>query len=281
MTDPQLILAQNMIVENISFLDLDHPGASDPNYIQRRKMIADLAVHFRADPTHIPVVEYTREENAVWEHVARRLDEQHRNKACGLHRSTTAKLEIPTDHIPQVRTMNERLREMGGLRLCPIEGLVDARNFLSMLDQGVMMCTQYVRHSSKPEYTPEPDVIHEIIGHVPMFTDPDFMAFSRVIGQAAKRANEEQLLALSRIYWFTIEFGLIEEQGETKVFGAGILSSYGEMVHCLSDEVERRPFSAIEAAKTDYDYSAMQPTLFVIKSFRDLKEEVLDFVSRF
>lgn len=279
--DPQLVLASDFIVENISFLDLDHPGAKDPAYIERRKMIADLAAQYRANPGEIPVLEYTDEERGVWKYVAAQLEEAHERSAASMHRRTTKELGISPDDIPQLRVMNKRLKDKGGLRLDPIEGLIDARNFLQALENNVMLCTQYVRHPSRPEYTPEPDIIHEIIGHVPMFTDPDFIAFSRVIGAAARRANEEQLLALSRIYWFTIEFGLIEEAGETKVFGAGILSSFGEMEHCLSDEVERLPFSATEAAQTDYDYSQMQEKLFVIKSFKDLRDEVLDFVSTF
>ncbi len=280
-TDPQLVLAPDFVVEDISFLDLDHPGANDPAYIERRRMIADLAAQYRSNPGEIPILEYTSEERKVWSYVAAQLEEAHAKSAASMHRRTTKDLGISTDNIPQLRTMNERLRDRGGLRLHPIEGLVDARNFLQALESNVMLCTQYVRHPSRPDYTPEPDVIHEIIGHVPMFTDPDFIAFSRIIGAAARRANEEQLLALSRVYWFTIEFGLIEEAGETKVFGAGILSSFGEMKHCMSDEVERLPFRAAEAARTDYDYSQMQKKLFVIKSFKDLRGEVLDFVSTF
>ena len=98
-----------------------------------------------------------------------------------------------------------------GFRLAPIEGLVEARAFLRQLEKRTMFCTQYVRHDSRPDYTPEPDIIHEATGHIPNLTNEDFADFSQSIGRGARLANEEQMNQLSRLYWFTVEFGLIEE----------------------------------------------------------------------
>jgi len=137
-----------------------------------------------------------------------------------------------------------------------------------------MSSTQYIRHASHPEYTPEPDIIHEVVGHIPMFADADFVAFSRLLGQAAGHATPEQMPALERLYWFTIEFGLIEEQGQTKIYGAGLLSSFGEMPHALSSHVDRLPFSIEKVIASDYTFSEMQNKLFVIKLFAALKKEV-------
>jgi phenylalanine-4-hydroxylase len=177
--------------------------------------------------------------------------------------------------------LSAKLTQMSNFRLAPIEGLVETRGFLSWLGKRTMLSTQYVRHHSRPEYTPEPDVVHECIGHVPMFTVPDFADFSQFIGKGAVIANEEQLQQLGRLYWFTVEFGLIEESSEIKAFGAGLLSSFGELEHAFSDEVERRPFKLQEVINTEYDYSDMQPVLFVIPSYAYLKEVTREFIGRF
>lgn len=140
-----------------------------------------------------------------------------------------------------------------------------------------MLCTQYIRHASNPEYTPEPDIVHEVIGHVPMFTDPDFVEFSELLGRAALKANEEELKQIERLYWFTIEFGLIQEK-ELKVYGAGLLSSFGEIQHCMG--VEKLPFDLQTVIETDYDYTKMQDKLFVIQSFKDLRDDSEKFLTQ-
>src|SRR4030095_7912053 len=99
----------------------------------------------------------------------------------------------------------------------------------SMLEKRVMLSTQYVRHHSRPDYTPEPDIIHEAIGHIPTFTHQHFADYSQLIARAARLPDEEQLVELGRLYWFTVEFGLIKEHGEVKAFGAGVLFSYREL----------------------------------------------------
>src|SRR6185436_1771625 len=122
--------------------------------------------------------------------------------------------------------MNRSLKETTGFRLAPIEGLVETRAFLSWLSYRVMLSTQYVRHHSRPDYTPEPDIIHESIGHIPSFTNAEFADFSQFIGRGARIANDQQLEQLGRLYWFTVEFGLVEEGDSFKAFGAGLLSSF-------------------------------------------------------
>jgi phenylalanine-4-hydroxylase len=145
-----------------------------------------------------------------------------------------------------------------------------------------MYCTQDIRHSSRPEYTPEPDVVHEVIGHVPMFADPDFVQLSLLIGRAAAEADDRQITILDRLYWYTLEFGLIEERQGTRAYGAGLLSSFGELSHAFSSEVEHRLFDMQEVASTPYNYSDMQPLLFVVPSFAFLCGEVAGLLdSRF
>jgi len=144
-----------------------------------------------------------------------------------------------------------------------------------------MLSTQYIRHHSKPEYTPEPDIVHEAIGHIPMFTNPAFADYSQFIGHGARIATDRQIDELGRLYWFTVEFGLVEHEGETKAYGAGLLSSYGELEHAFSDKVERRPFNLEQVIQHDYTYSDMQPVLYVIPSFAALKDVTKRYIETF
>lgn len=177
--------------------------------------------------------------------------------------------------------MNRRLKKLSGFRLAPVEGLVETRGFLSWLSYRTMLSTQYIRHHSHPEYTPEPDIIHEAIGHIPMFTNRNFADFSQFIGHGARIATDEQLEELGRLYWFTVEFGLIEESGELKAYGAGLLSSFGELENAFTEKVERRPFDLREVISTSYEYSDMQPVLYVIPSYKYLKDVTRKYIESF
>ncbi len=268
--------------EEISTLPIDHPGAHDPEYRAHRNHIAQLARQYREDPDHvIPMVDYAPEETAIWTFVYDQLEEAHRRRANSFYLEAKGKLGLSRDVIPQLRDLDKQMRAMSNFGFAPIEGLVETRAFLTWLGRRVMLCTQYLRHRSRPDYTPEPDIVHEIIGHIPNFTNPDFTDFSQFIGRGAAMANEEQLEQLGRLYWFTVEFGLVEEGKEIKAFGAGLLSSYSELEHAFSGEVERRKFNLEEVINTTYDYSDMQPLLFVIPSYAYLKEVTREFIGRF
>ena len=275
-------LTDDLGFEEISMLPIDHPGVHDPEYRSRRNYIAGLAKRYRQDPQHIiPDVDYTPQETAIWRHVYDQLEETQRRRACSLYLESKRKLGISRDEIPQLRGLDKRLKETSNFHIAPIEGLVETRAFLSWLGKRTMLCTQYLRHHSRPDYTPEPDIVHEIIGHIPNFTNPDFADYSQSIGKGAVIASDEQLEQLGRLYWFTVEFGLVEEGNEIKAFGAGLLSSYSELEHAFGDEVERRKFDLEEVIHTPYDYSDMQPLLFVIPSYAYLKEVTREFIGRF
>jgi phenylalanine-4-hydroxylase len=278
--DEDLPEFRDMKFEQINQLDLDHPGASDPLYRRRRDYIASLAKKFR-ETGKITDVAYSEEEQNIWRLVATRLEELQARRASPFYLEAKKQLGISTERIPQLSEMNRRLKHLTNFRLAPIEGLVETRAFLSWLSYRTMLCTQYIRHASRPEYTPEPDIVHEAIGHIPNFTNPDFADFSQFIGHGARIATDEQLEELGRLYWFTVEFGLIEEDGEIKAFGAGLLSSYGELEHAFTDNVERRPFDLQEVINQPYDYSEMQPVLYVIPSYAALKNETRRYIESF
>jgi len=279
-SDAELPAFRDMQFEDINELHLDHPGANDLEYRERRDYIASLAKNFR-ETGDITDVEYNESEQDIWRHVATRLDELHQKYASPFYVKAKEDLGITTQRIPQLSELNNRLKETTGFRLAPIEGLVETRGFLSWLSYRVMLSTQYIRHHSRPEYTPEPDIVHESIGHIPMFTNPAFADYSQFVGHGARKANDEQLEALGRLYWFTVEFGLVKDGSETKAYGAGLLSSFGELEHAFSDQVDRRPFDLERVINTDYNYSDMQPILYVIPSYAELKEVTRKYIESF
>jgi phenylalanine-4-hydroxylase len=278
--DEDLPAFHDMEFEDINQLHLDHPGANDLEYRKRRDYIASLSKKFRETGV-ITDVDYTDEEQGIWRHVATRLEDLHQKYASPFYLKAKKDLGISTERIPQLSEMNRRLKELTGFRLAPIEGLVETRAFLSWLSYRVMLSTQYIRHHSRPDYTPEPDIVHESIGHIPMFTNQNFADYSQFVGHGARIANDKQLEELGRLYWFTVEFGLVEDGGDIKAYGAGLLSSYGELEHAFSDKVERRPFDLEQVINTNYDYSDMQPILYVIPSYAELKEVTRGYIESF
>lgn len=278
--DEDLPAFRDMEFEDINQLELDHPGASDEAYRTRRDYIASLAKNFRETGV-ITDVEYTEDEQGVWRYVTGELEELHQKHASPFYLKAKKDLGITTERIPQLSEMNRRLKELTGFRLAPIEGLVETRGFLSWLSYRTMLSTQYIRHHSRPEYTPEPDIVHEAIGHIPMFTNPNFADYSQFIGHGARIATDEQIEQLGRLYWFTVEFGLVEHEGDIKAYGAGLLSSFGELENAFSDRVTRRPFDLEQVINTTYDYSEMQPILYVIPSYAELKEVTRKYIESF
>jgi phenylalanine-4-hydroxylase len=169
------------------------------------------------------------------------------------------------------------------MHLVPAEGPLPYRVFYNYIAERGFPVTQFIRHGSHPEFTPEPDMIHDCLGHVPPLMNHDYAEVLTLIGKAVHATTDPmQVLALKRFSWYSIEFGLMEEAKEIKVFGAGILSSTGEIPFSLfSPEVRRRPFVTDEVITTDYDPSKMQDHLFIIPSFAWLRSEIEALVRRF
>ena len=263
-------------------LEQGHPGLGDTEYVERRKKLFAVCRESRLKNLGPPIIDYTPEETRIWREVSPKLDELHRKYASGIYLQAKRVLGISESEIPQLRHLSARLERETRMHLVPAEGPLPYRTFYKYIGQRGFPVTQFIRHGSHPEFTPEPDMIHDCLGHVPPLMNQDYAELLTLIGKAASTTPRgDQVLALKRFSWFSIEFGLIEEEGQTKVFGAGILSSTGEIPFSLSSEVEHRPFVTDRVIETDYDPSRMQDVLYIIPSFPFLRREIEQLVKRF
>lgn len=263
---------RNLIVQ----LDPDHPGFRDREYRERRNQIAQIALSYEpGDP--IPNAPYTEEENEVWSVIWKALQPAHQKHACAEYLKCLERLHFAPDRIPQLRDVSQKVEAISGFRLEPVAGLVQPRVFLENLADGIFLCTQYIRHHSTPLYTPEPDVVHEILGHGVTLASGTLAELNRLFGAAVKRTTSTTALdQLSRVYWFTIEFGVLREAGNVKAYGTGLLSSAGELESM--HKAELRPFDLVAASRQEYDPTHYQPVLFCAESFDEMFEVLRDFL---
>jgi phenylalanine-4-hydroxylase len=278
--DPQVMVAPPEATE----LELEpgHPGLGDEQYIQRRRALFALCRRHRLEQLGPPLIDYTPEETRIWRDVSPKLNELHVRHACQIYLAAKRDLAINQQEIPQLRTLSQRVQRETNMHLVPAEGALPYRTFYQYIGARGFPVTQFIRHGSHPEFTPEPDMIHDCLGHVPPLMNHDYAELLTLIGQAVSATDSgEYVLALKRFSWFSIEFGLIEEAGDTKVFGAGILSSTGEIPYSvLSPDVRRERFVTDTVINTDYDPSRMQDHLFIAPSLPFLRKELETLVRR-
>ncbi len=249
-------------------LDADHPGFRDAAYRERRDCIARIALAWEPDEP-VPDAPYSPEEDRVWGELVAALRPLHERWACRDWLACRDRLGMDERRIPQLRELNAAIQPATAFRMAPVAGLVSARHFLEHLGRGIFLSTQYIRHHSRPLYTPEPDVVHELVGHAASLLDPRYAELSRAFGRAAAAATAARLVELERIYWFTLEFGVVREAGALKACGAGLLSGAGELARFAS-AARLAPFDPARMAATPYDPTGFQELLFVAEDYEQI-----------
>ncbi|MFG3223913.1 phenylalanine 4-monooxygenase [Kitasatospora sp. NPDC048194] len=256
-----------------------HPSLSDPVYRRRRAAIAALADGREVgDPARR--VRYTDQEHETWRSVHQALVAAHRGRVCAEVEQAREEAPIPADHVSQHAEVGDRLRSLSGFDFAVAGGFVPNKRFLGSMALGYFHAVQFVRHPALPLYTPEPDIIHDVFGHGTHLTSPWFADLYRLFGAAAQRVDSEDALDLiSRVYWFSLEYGVLVQRRQVQAYGAALLSSYGEMARLHLAEV--RPWDLGQVLRQPFEVAGYQPTLFATRSLDHLAEVLHAFLDDF
>ncbi len=224
--------------------------------------------------------DYPEEDQETWKILFKRQKELLPGKACEEYMTGLELMNFPEDRIPYLGDVGRVLQKTTNWQVARVPGLLFEGDFFSRLARRVFPSTDYIRPRHELDYTPAPDLFHDIFGHTPMITNPAFADFYQKIGEASMKAEGADRRRLERIYWFTVEFGLIQTPQGTRIYGNGIISSFAETKHSLTDKVEKRPAIMDKMAEQEYDVWHMQPLLFVIDSFEKLEQDFYDWARK-
>lgn len=212
--------------------------------------------------------DYSPEENEVWHDLIIRQTPIVQGRACEEYIQGLKQLNLPTDRIPQCPEITAVLQETTGWSLEPVPALIPFEQFFSLLANRKFPAATFIRRREELDYLQEPDIFHEVFGHCPMLTNPACADFTQLYGELGLKASPEDRIMLARLYWFTIEFGLIKTPAGLRAYGGGILSSMSETVYCVESDIPtRKAFDIIDILRTPYRIDIMQPIYFVIDSF--------------
>ena len=231
------------------------------------------------------VIDYSDAEHATWAKLYARQEPLIKEAACSEYLIGLEKLELRKDRIPQCNELSETLQSFSGWTITPVPALISFDKFFKLLANQTFPAASFIRRPEDMDYLEEPDIFHEIFGHVPLLTDPRFAAFSQAYGEAGLRADKSDHAMLARLYWFTVEFGLIQNPKGLRVCGAGIVSSPGECRYALNDpRPERRRFDPLDMLRTPYRIDIYQTVYFVLDSFDQMfdlaREDLGDLISQ-
>ena len=218
-------------------------------------------------------IQWTDEENQIWSELITRQLKCIEGKACDEFFTGLDKLKLPMDRVPQLSEVSEVLLAETGWQCAEVPALINFESFFKLLSEKKFPTATFIRRREHFDYLQEPDIFHEIFGHCAMLTNKAFSEFTHKYGQLGLAATKEERVYLARLYWFTVEFGLMRQNDELRIYGGGILSSPGETEYAFtSDQPERLPMNVVDAFRTPYRIDIMQPKYFMIESIDELFE---------
>ncbi len=219
---------------------------------------------------HIP---YSDGENSIWHDLITRQIPMLPGRACKPWIEAMNEMNFPKDRVPQLNDVSAVLKRHTGWAVEGVAALIPFSEFFQLLASKRFPVATFIRTREDFDYIQEPDVFHEVFGHTPPLTDHRFAAFVEAYGKAGLVADPQDHAMLARLFWFTVEFGLVNTDEGIRAYGSGIMSSPGELVYAVeSDKPERKPFDPVDALRTPYRIDILQPVYFVIDSFDQLFE---------
>lgn len=235
---------------------------------------------------HVPnaqgLVNYSPEENRVWKILYERQMDIIPGRACNEFIRGLDLLGITSESIPQLPEINERMQKLTGWNVAPVPALISARDFFELLSQRYFPAATFIRTEEELNYVKEPDIFHEIFGHCPMLTNPVYADFVYDYAVKVLSFPESDWPLLQRLFWFTVEFGLIKSPEGLRAYGGGILSSISETVYCLESDIPVRViFDPVVAFRMPYRIDMLQPVYFVIDNYETLYHFVLSDIGQF
>jgi phenylalanine-4-hydroxylase len=218
--------------------------------------------------------DYTPEQHAIWAELVSRRMPQLREHACAEYLDGFEQIGLREDRLPDLAAVSALLSPRTGWQSTPVSGFLPADAFFEMLAARMFPTTTWLRSRESLEYTPEPDIFHDVFGHVPMHAHPVFANFLEHYGKicAGLMSDPLALERMGRLFWFTVEFGLIRQDGEIKVYGSGLISSHGECSRVLAGGCEVKDFDLDAVLDQEFDTGAMQPVLYAVESFDQIYE---------
>jgi phenylalanine-4-hydroxylase len=228
---------------------------------------------------------YTEENQETWRILYDRQMSYLAEHASNVYLSGARSIKLVRDWIPYLegpKSVNTFLQPLTGWQSKAVPGYLPAKAFFACLARREFPTTIVIRPKESIDYLPEPDIFHDIFGHVPLHADPVFADFLQTYGKAALTTDDPyHTERLARLFWFTVEFGLIREDGRTKLYGSGLISSPGESKHSLtSKDVDRRPFDLETVCATSFEIDHYQPILYVLDSFEQLRDAMGTYARR-
>ena len=238
-------------------------------------------------PDEQGVVHWDSSENRVWHDLVERQLACIEGRACQAYIDGLDLLELPLDRAPQLAEINAVLKSTTGWECVAVPALINFDRFFALLANQQFPVATFLRSREEFDYLQEPDFFHEIFGHCAMLTNPAFAAFTHTYGKLGAKANSSQRVYLARLYWFTVEFGLLRQAEGLRIYGGGILSSPGETQYALagkmnSDSITEnkadktrplyRSFDPVDIMRTPYRIDIMQPLYFILEDINQLYE---------